>query len=103
MLTIVGTTPVLLFEKNEKRKRISMQVQSTNVDANNTGKTFIGYGHQPVATVGHPSQGEILMQSDAIDQPGASGILDKKYKGQVWAVSDTASQSVSIDEEIEQE
>jgi len=76
-------------------------MQATNVDTNNTGKVFVAYGQQPVATVGHPSQGEVLIQAAAFEEPAAGLQLDKKYKQAVWAIADTASQSVVVEEEIE--
>ena len=100
-IILVGTTPVLLLNPNEKRRRLRIQVQSTNVDANNTGNTFITFGQQPVATVGHPSQGDVVRQADGIEEPVSNIPLDRKYKQAVWAVASAANQSVNVEEEIE--
>lgn len=100
MILIIGTSHRLLLNPNDKRKRLRIQVQTTNVDANNTGKVFVGFGHQPVATVGHPSQGDVLLQGDGIIEPGENSELNERYKQAVWAISDTAKQSVIVEEEI---
>ena len=76
-------------------------MQPTDVDAGNTGRIHIGYGSQPVATVGHPDQGEVLLQSAAIDQPTSNLPLDEKYKQAIWATSSLANQSLTINEEVE--
>lgn len=71
-----------------------------SVDSGNTGLVFVGRGHVPNATVGDPQQGEVLNSGAAIDEkeqfPGDPTV----YKGAVWIVSDTASQTINYEEEI---
>ena len=100
-IILVGTTPVLLLNPNKERKRLMVQMQPSSVDTANTGIVFIGFGAQPVATVGNANQGETLVQAAYIDQPPGGAKLDRRYKRAVWAVADAASQSVVVEEEIE--
>ena len=72
-----------------------------DADPTNTGKIFIGFGFQPVATVGVAGQGEILLQAGGFNEPSIGGALDKKYKQSVWATSDTVNQSLVVEEEVE--
>lgn len=103
MLKILSSTePTLLFNANPKRKRLVIQLQSTNVDANNTGKVFIKSGSQPIAVVGHASQGLVLMQSDVISQPLGGDKLDNAWKDSIWATADTVNQSLYLNEEVEE-
>ena len=96
----IGTSPTLILNPNEKRKKLAIQMQSTNVDAANTGRVHIGFDFQPNATVGHPSQGEILIQGSGIEEPVTGITLDKKYKQAIWATASASNQSITIEEEI---
>ena len=101
-ILIVGTTQRLLLNPNPKRKRLVVQVQSTNVDAANTGIVFVGAGFQPQSTVALPNADYALMQSDAIVQPGEGQKLANRWKKAIWAVSNTAAQSLLVEEETEE-
>ena len=96
-------TPTVLLKANPKRRRLIVQMQAELVDPTNTGKIFIGLGFQPVGTVGHSLQGEILIQSAALVYPLGGNVLESRHKGTVWALSDTASQSIYFEEEVEVE
>lgn len=75
----------------------------TNVEAGNTGNLFVGKGFTPVATVGSPSQGDILQQAGEIaDSANYSGDTSV-FKGQYWAVASNAGQVVFVDEAGEPE
>lgn len=100
-LVSVGTTPKLLLNSSAARKRVKIQMQPSSIDSANTGKVFVAAGHQPVATVGHNLQGEILIQGAAINRPEAGEELQEEWKLNIWAVSDTASQSLIVEEELE--
>lgn len=98
---LTDTNPTLLFNTNSKRRRLIIQMQSTNVDGNNTGRIHIARGYQPVSTVGHNSQGEILMQSDVIDEPSGGNKMDQSWQGNIWATSTQPNQSLYVEEEVE--
>lgn len=101
MLVILDTTnPTLLLNANPKRKRLTIQMQPSSVDANNTGRVHLGYGFQPTATVNHASQGEILIQSSAIEEPQGQALIANKYKGAIWATASAANQSLVVEEEV---
>ena len=76
-------------------------MQPSGVDATNSGNIFIGYGQQPVGTVAHVSQGEVLVQSAYIDQPPGGATLAERYKQAIWAVSSVESQSLIVTEEVQ--
>lgn len=76
-------------------------MQPTAVDSNNTGKIYVAANYQPIATIGHASQGEVLIQGASIEQPRAGEPISEKWKGQVWATSDTANQTLIVEEEVE--
>ena len=101
-LIILSTTaPTLLLNPNEKRRKIAIQMQPVDVDANNSGRIHLGFGSQPVATVGHPDQGLILIGGAGLEEPSGITVLDKKYKQILWATSSVANQSLTLNEELE--
>ncbi|MFA6161775.1 MAG: hypothetical protein WC766_06465 [Patescibacteria group bacterium] len=102
VITLDANVPMMLLDANPRRTKIVMQMQATDVDGNNVGKIFVGFGVQPVATVGNQSQGEVMLQASAIEQPSPGGVLNGKYKKSIWVVSDTASQTLVYEEEIEE-
>ena len=93
------TTPILLLNPNPKRTKYSVQMQAELVDPVNLGKIFVGLGFQPVATVGEPLQGEVLIQSAVLERPRVGETLTEREKGAIWAVSDTANQTLVVEEE----
>ena len=96
---IIGTTAVLISSPNAGRERWSLQMLPTSIAAGNTGKIFVGRGFIPVPTVGDPNQGEILVSGSAVgDTPAYEGD-EGIWKGYIWAISDTASQSCTYDEQ----
>lgn len=101
LIKLAATTPTLLLNPNPKRIKYSVQMQAVIVDTNNTGSIFIGIGFQPTATVGTPLQGEILVQGVLIERPRVGEKLTDREKGAIWAVSDTADQTILVEEESE--
>ena len=96
----VGTTPEILLNPNPKRRRWWIQFLPNTVASGNTGLIFLGMGHVPIATVGHPQQGEVLIPSaskEEVEQYLGDPIV---YKGAIWIVSDTATQTINYEEEI---
>ncbi|MFA6495441.1 MAG: hypothetical protein WCV87_03770 [Candidatus Paceibacterota bacterium] len=102
VITLEANKATMIMDANPRRTKIVMQMQATEVDNNNVGKIFVGFGVQPVATVGNQSQGEVLLQASAIEQPSPGGTLNGKYKKSIWVVSDTVSQTLVFEEEIEE-
>ena len=76
-------------------------MQASAVDPNNTGGIFIGWGFQPIATVGHASQGEILIQGASTERPRAGEKISELYKRALWLTADTINQTVIVEEEVE--
>lgn len=92
------TTPTVILNANPQRRRFTIQMQAELVDANNIGKVYIGVGFQPRATVGAHLQGEVLIQSAVIEKPEAGHVLEENEKAVVWAVADTADQTLIVEE-----
>ena len=92
------TTPIVILNANPARRRFTIQMQAELVDANNLGKVFIGVGFQPTATVGAHLQGEVLIQSAVIEKPESGHVLEDNEKAIIWAVSDTADQTIIVEE-----
>ena len=95
----VGTSQTLIARANPARKRITITFQSSQVDSSNTGQVFVGFGHQPQSVVSDPAAGYPIKQSDVIERPRVGEELMPHEKLDIWAVSDTAAQSLIIEEE----
>lgn len=102
-INLTDTNPTQILNENPKRKRLRIQMQPFDIDANNTERIHIGFGFQPVATVANPNQGEVLLQGATIDEPQFTGQLTQNRKKIIWATSSKANQSLTIEEEVELE
>lgn len=102
-LQTIGTTPVCILPANDKRRRWYIQFIPSSIQANNTGLIFLGRGFQPVATVGHASQGEVLNAGAAIEEVKEFMDDSRPYKGNIFIVSDTAGQQCVVEEEADTE
>ncbi len=101
LIKLSTTNPTLVLNPNPFRTKVSIQMQAKAVDPNNTGGIFIGWGFQPKTTVGHASQGEILIQTAATERPRAGEKISEQYKKALWLTSDTVNQTVIVEEEVE--
>lgn len=103
LIKLTANKPTLLLDPNPRRKKVLIQMQAKAVDSNNTGKVYVGFGFQPVAIVGNPNQGEVLIQSAYIEKPRTGEKLEEREKDAVWATSDTDNQTLIVEEEVEEE
>ena len=101
MRITVGTTAVLLLNPNPKRRYFLIQFISTSIDAGNTGIVFIGRGQQPTAAIASENSGEMMTQGSAIEEIKSFEGDPRPFKGALWALSDTASQELEVQEDIE--
>ncbi len=101
IVILTNTEPTLLLNPNPNRRRLMLQMQAQVVDANNTGRIHIGKGFQPVATVGHASQGIVLTQGAYEAENKEFPEDERPFKGAIWATSSQNTQSIRIDEEVE--
>lgn len=81
----VGTTAVQALHKNKKRAGYRIISLSSNVDS-------IYHGHNSRVT--STSVDQILPGGKLIDE----GVWETIYRGEVWLISGTASQSVEVEE-----
>lgn len=98
----VGTTPVLVANDNIYRTAITITVVPSATFAANTGTVFVAKGGAPSATAGAPSSGDALSQGSQWAEVGQYVNDPNVFKGQVWAVSDTAGQLITVDETFSQ-
>lgn len=102
MRVSVGTTPTLLLNPNRKRNFWSVTFLPTDIVSGNTGRVHVGKGYQPVATVGSPQQGEILLQGGEVGDEAKYRGDTSVFKGQVWAVASAADQVVEVNEALDE-
>ena len=102
MLRLVGTIAVLLKNANPKRTKFRVTMQPTSIDAGNTGRVHLGFGFQPTATVGHASQGFILIAATILEEPVGERVIEAYFKQSVWAIASAADQSVIVEEYTEE-
>lgn len=100
VITLSTTNPTLLLNENAKRTKLTIQMHPFDVNNTNDGRIHIGFGFQPVATVGHGAQGEVLIGSATIAQPSTDAPLASKYKKAVWATSSKTGQTIEVEEEV---
>lgn len=98
----VGTSPVLLARDNPNRASIGVSMPPTSVVAANTGIVYVGKGFPPVATVGAPNSGDPINQGTQLQETAGFSGDPTLFRGQLWAVSDTAGQQVVVDETYNQ-
>ena len=101
LIVLTTTVATLLLNDNQKRKTLKIQMQPSSIDAGNTGQIRITKGHQPGIGATNPSRGEVLIQGGFIDEPKGGTKLDDLSKKAIWATSDTADQSLTVEEESE--
>lgn len=94
----VGTTPVLVAQGNANRAGLVISMPPTAVVSGNTGVVYIGKGFVPVATPGAPNSGDPLSQGSQLSEAPAFADDPSLFKGQLWAVADTAAQQLIVDE-----
>lgn len=98
---VVGTAPIQLLHPNINRIRWTVQYTPSSIASGNTGRIFIGRGFIPNATVGDSNQGDVLNAGAGIEEKKAYQTDTLPWKGNIWIVSDTASQQVTFDEQSE--
>lgn len=96
----VGTAPLNILQANPKRVRWTIQFEPSSIIAGNTGLIYVGRGFIPNAVKGDPNQGEILNPGSAIEEKKQYEGDALPFKGGIWIVSDTAAQSLVMDEQL---
>lgn len=94
----VGTSPVLLANANEKRGSIGVSMPPSTAESGNTGIVYVGKGFVPSSTAGNPNTGDPLAQGSQFQDVEQYDGDTSVFKGQIWAVADTAGQIVIVDE-----
>ena len=73
--TLTSGVPTLVLNPNAQRRRLVIQVLSTNIVAGNTGRVHLGYDFQPQTAAGNPAGGDILTQGAFVDKNEGVGTL----------------------------
>ena len=94
----VGLTPTLLANGNELRTAISVSMIPSSIVAANTGVVYVAKDSPPAASAGGPTSGDPITQGAQWAEVGQYAGDPNVFKGQVWAIADTAAQLVVIDE-----
>lgn len=95
----IGTKPLELSSPNVARLRWSLEFKPSSIVAGNTGLIYVGRGFVPNAVDGDPNCGDVLNAGSFIDEAAAFQGDTLPFKGAIWAVSDTANQECTYDEE----
>ena len=94
----VGTSPVLLANARQSRSSISVTVLPSSVASGNTGVVYVQKDAPASASSGSPVSGDALTQGSQWAETGQYASDPNVFRGQLWAVSDTAGQVVTVDE-----
>jgi hypothetical protein len=94
----VGTDPVLVANGRTNRSSIIISFLPSSVAAGNTGVVYVQKGSPAAASPGAPSSGDALTQGSQWAESGQYANDPNVFQGQVWAVADTAGQSITVDE-----
>lgn len=94
----VGTDPVLLAQDNPNRTSVSVSMIPSSIAAANTGVVYIGKGFPPSAVIGAPSSGDPISQGSQFAETEQFVNDPSVFRGQIWAVADTAGQLIVVDE-----
>jgi len=93
---IVGVEPVQLAYGNPKRKRWIMQFLPTSIEAGNTGLIYVKRGSAPAASAGSNTWDQVLNSGSGAGDNMDDAQPECPWKGDVWAISDTAGQVITI-------
>lgn len=94
----VGTSPVIIANGNASRTSVTITVLPSSIASGNTGVVYVLKGGAPTATAGSPASGDALSQGSQWVEAGQYSGDPNVFKGQVWAVADTAAQQITVDE-----
>lgn len=97
---LVGTSPVLLANGHLNRRNISVSMPPSAVESANTGVVYIGKGFTPSAVAGNPNTGDPLSQGSQFADSEQFDGDPSVFKGQLWAIADTAAQVIIVDETL---
>ena len=99
--TLTSGVPTMILNPNAQRRRLVIQVLSTNVVAGNTGRVHLGYDFQPQTAAGNPAGGDILTQGAYVDKNEGVGTLAPAHKGQVWANAQVTDMVIDVAEDTD--
>lgn len=95
----IGATAVELSSPNAQRNRWILEFTPTSIISGNTGRIFVGRGFIPTGVLNDPNQGDVLNAGAYINESKAFDADTLPFKGALWAISDTAGQVCTYDEE----
>ena len=95
---VVGTTPVILANYRDSRIGINISMPPTSVVAANTGVVYVRKGFPPSSDNTGPNSGDPLTQGSQFTDTSQFDDDPALFKGQYWAIADTAAQVVIVDE-----
>ena len=97
---IIGTEPVQVSLRNERRHSVSAQLIPSSIIAGNTGLVYGKFGSAPAANINSNSW-DFVLNAGAADGANLYETTDKAYNVQeLWLIADTAGQVVNIIETL---
>lgn len=92
----IGTTPLQVAFRNNKRRVLSVQFIPSSIVAGNTGLIFGKFGAAPVASADSNSW-DFMLNAGAADGTNIDESLpEAPNKQDLWLISDTAGQIVNV-------
>jgi len=96
---IIGTLPVQLTWGNPKRKSWELQFIPSSIEAGNTGKIYFKRGSAPKADAASNTWDGVLNAGASVGDNTDKIAKEAEFKGSIWAISDTADQVCTFDEQ----
>jgi len=94
----VGTNPILIVPANKKRTSITVEMLPVTIESGNTGIVHIRFDSVPTITVGDPSQGDLLLESNRFNMTESYPNDPSVLKGNLFALGSIAGQIIMVTE-----
>ncbi len=95
---VIGTSPKQLAWYNPKRRKWELQFIPSSIIATNTGKIYLKRGSAPKADDTSNTWDHVLNSGAAVGDNMDEQQKECAWKGDVWAISDTADQVCTMEE-----
>ncbi|MEM2351928.1 MAG: hypothetical protein QXT26_05935 [Thermoproteota archaeon] len=94
----VGTVGIMVLRPNPYRTGYRITMPTTSLYPANTGRVHIGEGYIPTPDPNAPDCGDIITQGISIEVSEAYPNDPSVFKGEIYAIANTADQVILVDE-----
>ena len=101
-LVVNSGANVLALNPNPKRKWLRLTMPTTSENAANTGIIYMNVGRQATGTTTPGASNFVFTSAVVMEEPSTQLKLDERFKGSIWLNSDTDSQTIKVEEGIEE-